>query len=278
VDDRGRVGFRSARRHDIVPTEHCLVCHPALDALLPGLRLHGADEIHLRVGATTGEATAWWRPERGASASGLPARVAVGPDAVLHEHVGGHRFQVSAASFFQTSHVGAEALVAAVRRAAGELAHTARRAIDAYAGVGLFAATVLGGGGGGLDNRASGGPIPGGGPGEVIAVESSRSSCADAARNLPDARIMCSAVERWRAPRAELVIADPARAGLGAAGVASLVAAQPERIVLVSCDPVSFARDARLLTDEGFALRRAEVLDLFPHTPHVEVVAAFDRR
>ena len=259
VDGAGRLGFRAARSHDVVPTERCLVTHPLLDALLPGLRLPGASEVSLRVGVASGERSAWWIGPRDLSPEGLAADVAIGEDAIVHEEVAGRRFRVSAASFFQSSPQGAAALVDAVRAAAGDLATTAPRAIDAYAGVGLFAATVFS-----PDTQ-------------VVAVESSRSACADARVNVPAARVVQSVVEGWRAPRADLVVADPARAGLGKAGVASLLAARPERIVLVSCDPVSLARDARLLTDHGFRLTRSEVFDLFPNTPHVEVVTRFDR-
>ena len=86
-----------------------------------------------------------------------------------------------------------------------------------------------------------------------------------------------SRVERWRPAPADIVVADPARAGLQRDGVAAIVAAQPRRIVLVSCDPVALARDTGLLGDAGYALRDSAVLDLFPHTAHVEVVTIFER-
>lgn len=259
VDGDGRPGFRAGRSHDVVPTEHCLVTHPLLDAMLPGLRLRGADEIGLRVGAATGERSAWWTPDDQVRVTGLAADVATGSLAVVHEEVSGKRFRVSARSFFQSSPQGAAALVDAVTAAAGELAASARRAVDAYSGVGLFAATVFG-------------------PGvELTAVESSRAACADARVNVPTARIVESTMERWRPHQADLVVADPARSGLDKGGVAAVCAAAPERIVLVSCDPVSLARDARLLAAAGYRHGGSEVLDLFPHTPHVEVVTRFDR-
>ncbi|MGA9279447.1 MAG: hypothetical protein WBV89_21035, partial [Ilumatobacter sp.] len=61
-------------------------------------------------------------------------------------------------------------------------------------------------------------------------------------------------------------------------GVAAVARTKASVIVLVSCDPVSLARDARLLADEGYAMERVEVLDLFPQTPHVECVTRFVRR
>jgi 23S rRNA (uracil1939-C5)-methyltransferase len=74
-----------------------------------------------------------------------------------------------------------------------------------------------------------------------------------------------------------LVIADPARNGLGAVGVETLKLTDARRIVLVSCDAVAGARDIRLLTDAGYTCEGVTVLDLFPNTPHVEMVSAFSR-
>ena len=92
------------------------------------------------------------------------------------------------------------------------------------------------------------------------------------------ARIVCSQVEQWKPRRADLVIADPSRSGLGRAAVAVLAATQAARMVLVSCDPVSLARDAGLLRELGYDHSRSTVYDLFPQTHHVEVVTTFDRR
>jgi 23S rRNA (uracil1939-C5)-methyltransferase len=278
----GRVGFRASRSHTVVATDSCLVTHPLLDELIGTVRVrlptprtrvqHGRatgptrtrvpteePELRLRVGVATGERSAWLTGDGAGVIEGLPSDVAVGPGAVIHEDVAGHRFRVSAPSFFQSSPQGAEALVAAVKTAAGELARTAGHAVDAYAGGGLFAATVLR-------------------PGvRVTAIESSPSACADARCNVPEATVIEDAVERWTPAPADLVIADPARAGLDKAGVAVLAATSAERIVLVSCDPVSLARDARLLAEHGYRHAGSEVFDLFPNTPHVEVVTRFDR-
>ena len=96
--------------------------------------------------------------------------------------------------------------------------------------------------------------------------------------NLSDrqAEIVCATVERWTPVKADLVIADPSRAGLGKSSVATLAATGARRIVLVSCDPVSLARDATLLRDAGYAHSRSTVYDLFPQTPHVEVITVFE--
>jgi 23S rRNA (uracil1939-C5)-methyltransferase len=84
-------------------------------------------------------------------------------------------------------------------------------------------------------------------------------------------------VEEWRAEPADAVVADPPRAGLGREAARVVAATGAGRLALVSCDPVSLARDAALLRAHGFRHVWSEVVDLFPHTPHVEVVTRFDR-
>ncbi|HMK09944.1 MAG TPA: hypothetical protein VK461_00025, partial [Acidimicrobiales bacterium] len=68
-----------------------------------------------------------------------------------------------------------------------------------------------------------------------------------------------------------------ARPGLGGRAAARLAATGATRFVLVSCDPASLGRDVAVLTGLGYAHRRSTLVDLFPHTPHVEVVTRFDR-
>ncbi len=103
---------------------------------------------------------------------------------------------------------------------------------------------------------------------------------ADARVNLAasDARIVRADVDHWGASRADVVVADPPRAGLGARGVARAAATHAARVALVSCDPAALGRDAGLLQDAGYDLRSVQLVDLFPHTSHVEVVSRFDRR
>jgi 23S rRNA (uracil1939-C5)-methyltransferase len=252
----GRLGLRSRNSHDVVALDACPVSHPRLDELLDVVRVTGEGEVSLRVGAATGERSAWTIDD-GLTLSGLPDDVAVGSDAVVHDVVAGVRLQVSAASFFQSGPAAAELLVAAVRAASGELAGA--HVIDAYGGVGLFASTVT--------------------SAAVTVVEGSESACTDAAVNLIErhATIVHSAMERWQPTPADLVIADPSRSGLGRGAVTVLAATEAQRIVLVSCDPVSLARDVGLLRGSGYEHVASTVYDLFPNTHHVEVVTTFER-
>ena len=264
VDSNGRLGFRRGSSHDVVDTPVCMVAHPLLNELIHAVRARDADEVTLRCGVMTGERSAWVHDEDGrGTLSGLPHDVRVGHEAIVHEVVSGVKLQVSMASFFQASLEGAEMLVNAVREAAGEHALSGADGpiIDAYGGVGLLSATLV--------SRST----------PIVLIESNTSACADARVNLSDynATITRGSVEQWRPEPAGVVIADPSRSGLGAAGVARLVQTRAPRIVLVSCDAVAGARDTRLLLDAGYGCCQATVLDLFPHTPHVEVVSTFIR-
>ena len=253
-----RLGLRSRHSHDVVELDACPVSHPRLQDLLAQVRVRGSGEVSLRIGAATGERSAWV-VDGDVELLDLPDDVAVGPDAQVHEVVAGTSLRISAASFFQSGPAAAELLVAAVRDACGDFVG-ADTIIDAYGGVGLFASTV--------------------GRGTVTVVEGSASACADATSNLADRRahVLCTQVEKWRPRRADLVIADPSRSGLGRQASAVLCATQAELIVLVSCDPVSLARDAGLLRELGYDHARSTVHDLFPQTHHVEVVTTFVRR
>jgi 23S rRNA (uracil1939-C5)-methyltransferase len=241
----GRAGYRRRHSHDVVVPETCMVVHPRLEELL----VHGryADgEVLLRVGARTGDE----------AAVALP----VEDDEVgrIHEVAGGRSWRVSARSFFQPSPEAADVLVAEVQEAVGE---RGGRLVDLASGVGLFAGTI----GPGFD--------------EVVAVESAPTAVADAEVNLADlpVRLVRSTIERWTPQPAAVVVADPPRAGLAAAGVDRVVATGASTVVLVSCDAASLGRDAGLLVAAGYRLERSRVLDLFPQTAHVEVVSRFVR-
>ncbi len=260
----GTVGYRAAGSNRIVPIGVCEVAHPALSALVSTIRVSGAEEVLLRMGVATGERLVWpiGDPDgRAAQVTGLPASVAVGEQAMIREDVAGHRFQVSATSFFQPSPEAAALLVSAVRAAAADTAadRPVKRFVDLYSGVGLFAATVA------TDA-------------EVVCVERSASACRDARRNLRDRAvgIIEGDVGSIATGDADLVVADPARSGLDRTGVAAVVATQAPLLVLVSCDAASLGRDTRLLSEAGYIHAGSTVLDLFPQTPHVEVVTRFE--
>lgn len=263
VGPDGRLGFRGHRSHRVVPVDDCLVAHPLLEALLTGARAAadgGAREAVLRVGAATGERAATVLP--GGRFVVVPPDVVTGPEAAIHEVVLDHRFRVSIGSFFQSGPDRAAALVQAVRAAVADAPDGPM--VDLYGGVGLFAALVE-------PHRP------------VTLVEREGSATADAAENLrhraegAGARIVTADVDRWEPTPAALVVADPARSGLGPSGVATAAGTGARTICAISCDVAAFARDARLLADAGYRCTGATVVECFPHTPHVEVVSRFHR-
>ncbi|MFZ2345154.1 MAG: methyltransferase, partial [Candidatus Microthrix parvicella] len=161
---------------------------------------------------------------------------------------------------------GAEALVSLVADGLGPLA-AGDRLVDLYAGVGLFGAA--------LADRT---------PGLLVtAVESARSSVADAKVNLAnaneagEARVIASQVAKWRPSKADALVADPPRAGLGKAGVGKVEDTGAARVVLISCDAAAAGRDVGLLVRRGYTLESLTLVDLFPHTHHTESVAVFSR-
>jgi 23S rRNA (uracil1939-C5)-methyltransferase len=262
ADPAGHAGFRSESSHEVVAAPACLIAHPHLAALLPALRLDRGVELTVRVSAATGEVAARWDRAAG-DVRGLPAGTALGSTAVLHEDVGGRRLRVSMGSFFQSGPAAAELLVDAVRRSAPELQEAAL-VVDAYCGVGVLAA--------GATASSS----------RLIAIETSRTAVADARHNLADrdCNVVRGEVGGWHLPTGQpidVVIADPARSGLGKPGVHALARAEAPVLVLVSCDAASLARDTRLLAGVGYRHVRSEVVDTFPHTTHVEVVTRLER-
>jgi 23S rRNA (uracil1939-C5)-methyltransferase len=261
----GRAGFRRLHSDQRLAVDSCRVAHPLVESMLVDGRWAGADEVTLRAGARTGERLARVAPN--ATGVELPADVRVvgtdelraGRRAWIHEVVADVRLRISADSFFQSRPDGAEALVAAVGEALAD-APDGVAMVDLYGGVGLFAATV------GRGRR-------------VELVERSRSSIADARINLAelDASVVATSVERWRASAAGVVVADPPRSGLARRGVEQVGRTGASHLALVSCDAGSLGRDAALLTAGGWRHEWSRLVDLFPDTPHVEVVSRFVR-
>ncbi|HEX5475920.1 MAG TPA: TRAM domain-containing protein [Vicinamibacterales bacterium] len=162
-------------------------------------------------------------------------------------------------SFFQGNRFLLPGLVDAVL----DLAACDGEVLDLYAGVGVFGTAL-----------AAAGHL------EITAVEGDRTAGADLRRNAaafdPRIAVHLSTVEAFLRGRRRVpacVIVDPPRTGLSKDAVAAVAALGPPRIVYVSCDPPTFARDARRCLDAGYRLASLRGFDLFPNTPHVELVA-----
>jgi len=113
-------------------------------------------------------------------------------------------------------------------------------------------------------------------------VEGDRESGADLLRNaVPYSAQLQATVGRvedhLRRRTAATVIVDPPRAGMSKDAMDAIVQLAAARLVYVSCDPPTMARDARRLLDAGYRIASIRGFDLFPNTPHVETVGVFDR-
>ncbi|MFD2350350.1 TRAM domain-containing protein [Nonomuraea ferruginea] len=120
--------------------------------------------------------------------------------------------------------------------------------------------------------------------GAVFGLESEAAAVRDARanlRDLPQARIergrVEDALDRYQIERADLVVVDPPRAGLGRDVVSRVAALEPSRVVYVSCDPATLARDLAWLAERGYPLADLRAFDAFPMTHHVECVALLVR-
>jgi 23S rRNA (uracil1939-C5)-methyltransferase len=175
---------------------------------------------------------------------------------------GSGRLQRHAQSFFQANRYLLPELVGTVLDAVSPQGEV----IELYAGVGLFAISLA------QSGRE-----------RITAVEGDRTSARDLTANAlacgAAVRVVAGSVEEFlsRAPhRPGTLIVDPPRTGISKAAMNAAVRTQASRVVYVSCDPATMARDARRLLDAGYALTSLRAFDLFPNTPHVETVGTFD--
>lgn len=245
--ERGRTGYRRRRSNVLHPVSRCPVLCPELDVALHELSgSEGAPdgEYELAVGVDGVRCVELPAP----SAAPHAIELAVGPD----------RLRVSDGVFFQANPSLHDALREAVLDAAGR----GCMAVEVFAGAGFFTL--------GLSRAFE----------QVTAIESDAATAADLRHNLARAgrhnvRVLAERVEAPGAlpESAEVLLLDPPRTGLPPESVAPLVGLGAARIVYLSCDPATLARDCARLAAHGHVLRAVSAFDLFPQTPHVEVLA-----
>jgi 23S rRNA (uracil1939-C5)-methyltransferase len=199
--------------------------------------------------------------------AGLEQSVLIGRD-WFGERLGGLDFHVSAGAFMQTNTVMAERLYAIAIELAALRADDV--VWDLYCGAGAI----------GLMAARSAAAVYG----IEISPESIAGARANAERNgVANAEFVVGDVARSvrplleRVPKPDVVFVDPPRSGLTPKAVRRVLELGPERLVYVSCNPTTFAPNARQLVDGGYALERVRPLDMFPHTPHIECVALLRR-
>lgn len=187
---------------------------------------------------------------------------------VIYDTIGGLKFAISARSFFQVNPVQTEMLYNKALEYAdlsGE-----ETVIDAYCGIGTISLF--------LAKKAK----------KVYGVEIVPEAIADAKRNAKlngidnvefEVGTAESILPKWKEAgiQADVIVVDPPRKGCDESLLQTIIAMQPKRVVYVSCNPSTLARDLRILEDGGYKTLEVQPVDMFPHTAHVECVVLMSR-
>jgi 23S rRNA (uracil1939-C5)-methyltransferase len=206
-------------------------------------------------------------PKKAAVAVGVEEHPIAGNERI-RERLGGLEFTISANSFFQTNTRQAERLFGLVVEYAGL---TGRETVfDLYSGTGAISLLLA------RQARA------------VYGIELVPAAIEDATRNaaangITNCTFLAGEVRHVlpdllrKGIRAEVVVADPPRAGFHPKALRAVLALAPGRVVYVSCNPGTLARDLGVLRAGGYRITAVQPIDMFPHTPHIEVVATLER-
>ncbi len=287
------LGFKVRRGHDVVDVSECPLLQPEIVAVLPRLRarlapllahgqrlevivtrLDGGLDVLLSglappdpdaraaladLAAAAGLCRLSWRPSPGAE-----------PEPLVERERAGLRFAgvfvpVPPGGFLQASEDGEAALVAAVAGAVGSV----RRVVDLFAGAGTFSLPLVTAG---ARVHAVDGDAALMGALATAGREAVLTGLGTEVRDLHSRPLSAADLKRT-----EGVVLDPPRAGARAQAEALAASAVP-RVAAVSCNPATFARDARILVDGGYRLERVVPIDQFLWSPHVELVGTFTRR
>ncbi len=270
----GHLGFLSPQSHSVYPVDNCMILHPLLNKLVQSLDMVYPDVewLEMRTGTASREIMLLLQTideEPPSIQVDFPISIVqichddaiaplIGLDYItekLHDKV----FRISATSFFQVNSPQAHHLVDLVLEAAEPKG--TEWVLDAYCGVGLFTAF--------LADQVH----------HVTGIEINPTAIADAQHNLAgvdNVDILEGSVEDILPDldtEFDIVVVDPPRTGLERHALDALGNGNAQRIIYVSCDPATLARDARRLTRFGYHLDWVQPVDMFPQTYHIENVA-----
>jgi 23S rRNA (uracil1939-C5)-methyltransferase len=253
-----QIGYFRSGTQDVCEVKDCLILAPAANRELqrlhtePSLIPNGATRVYL----TAGDDEVIVTPATGEN--GRSDEIdALG---TAYQRIAETHYGFGVRSFFQSNRLLVEELIqAAIGDARGTFA------VDLYAGVGLFSLQLA---------RSFE---------QVCAVEGNRAAANHGMENvrangLNNVRYEPISVEAWlkykssEAPRPDLVLLDPPRAGAGPQVIERIVALAPPALTYVSCDPATLARDLHMMLDFDYRIDSITVVDMFPQTFHVETV------
>lgn len=277
---QARLGFHRARSWTAIAVDDCLIHHRAITDSLSDLcqvvrrgGRPGLSVLHLTVGEDGAELLVRPKPRHALDLDVL-AEVAVHRDRpprwvteATTVHSGAHQLRVDPDVFIQVNRLQCEVLYELVRARLGDVAGA--RIVDAYAGIGALAIALA-------EQGAA-----------VVCLESNRAAVRLGQLNVRIAGVEDRVIYLAQTVEAALptvgspldaVVLDPPRAGCAGAVTGWLALAGPPRVVYVSCDPATLARDLHVLSACGpYRVERVDVVDMFPQTHHVETVVSLHR-
>lgn len=312
VNGRTRFGFYRERSHEVVPTEECMLQNDSANALARAVctwmdeagalpydeesgkgiirRIYvrsGSQGCHLCIVAASNKLPKTHRLVEIARAacnelSGITVNVNDGRtnrimgeqcftiwgESKLSDILLGLKFELSPLSFYQVNHDQAERLYQKALEYAG--LNEGDTALDLYCGVGTI--TLL------LARQCSQAI------GNEIVSQAVENAWENAERNgISNVRFIegdagkVSDMLLKEGLHPDVIVCDPPRKGMDKLAIDSIVRMAPHRLVYISCDPASLARDAAMLAEKGYSLEKAEAFDMFPGTAHVETVVLMSR-
>lgn len=252
----GALGFRKRQSHRFIYVEHCWIMHERINEFLTILQgkkpKKKSHNLTVRYGVNTGRFLI--QPEMDTT------EIETGQE-FFTERILNKEFLISAPSFFQVNTYQAEKMVQIV------LNHLRDEevVVDAYAGVGTF--TYF------LAQRAR----------KVIAIEESKSACDDARINLEGlgnveyinhkTEIALPKIEG----QIDAIVLDPPRVGCVREVLEAIASKGIKKVIYVSCEPSTLARDLAILVGKGYSLLEVQPIDMFPQTYHIENIALLQR-
>lgn len=314
-DGRPVAGFFSGKTHRVIPVRHCRIQPDCADAIrgavlawMEQYHIRAYDEqthtgyirhIYIRFGAESGQilvcivancaqlpkkkqlvaallaaepgiTTIVFSPntKKGNTVLGTEFHPLYG-DGTITDTLCGLQFRLSAPAFYQVNHAQAERLYEKAVQLAGLTGN--ETVLDLYCGTGTI--TLC------LARHAK----------KAIGVEIVPQAIEDAKFNaaqngMENAEFFCMDAGQAakmladRRTRPNVIVVDPPRKGVSADVIEAIGTMAPQRVVYVSCDPATLARDLKLLTAAGYTLQTAEAFDLFPRCAHVETVVLLSRK
>ena len=280
--DKNTIGFYGAKSHSVVPVTDCAIGAEENADIIRAVAGFDITELFTRKSFSTGDIMVCVKAED-AKAERLTAEVTRACESVKSIYLNGEKiygsgtitdtlcgieFKISPESFFQVNPMQTEKLYSKALEYA-DLDKT-MTVMDIYCGIGTISLCAA--------KKAK----------RVIGVEIVERAIEDARENarlngIANTEFFASSAEKivpyliksGEAP--DVVILDPPRKGSDEKTLGAILRAKPKRIVYVSCNPATLARDARYLTDGGYTISNASAVDLFPHTSHVETVVLMSR-